>query len=168
MQAQAVYPLFKEPYPLVKTLALCQHVVMVCLYCNGETEVTNSRAKARNPSVWRRRACKQCDAQFTTLELPGYDTALTVQGQDKKHLYPFSRDKLFLSLHRALGHRKTALGDATALTGTVIARLFQRKLLKDGVLESKDLSKAAYEVLKRFDPLAATSYKAYHLATLRP
>lgn len=140
---------------------------MVCIYCQSETEVTNSRAKARAPSVWRRRACKQCDAQFTTLELPSYELSLTVQGQDKQHLYPFSRDKLFLSLHRALGHRKTALEDATALTNTVIARIFQRKLFKEGVLESKDLSKTAYEVLKRFDPLAATSYKAYHQAALK-
>lgn len=140
---------------------------MVCIYCQGETEVTNSRAKARNPSVWRRRACLRCAAQYTTLELPGYDTALTVQGQDKKHLYPFSRDKLFLSLHKSLGHRKEALDDATALTSTVISRVFLRELLKEGVLETKDLSRTAYEVLKRFDPLAATTYKAYHQASLK-
>lgn len=140
---------------------------MVCIYCHSETEVTNSRSKARNPSVWRRRACKSCDAQFTTLELPSYDSALTVQGQDKKHLYPFSRDKLLLSLHQALGHRKTALDDATALTGTVIGRLFQRKLFKKGVLGVNDLSVVAHEVLKRFDPLAAATYKAYHQKALR-
>ncbi len=140
---------------------------MVCIYCGNKTEVTNSRAKARNPSVWRRRACKRCGAQFTTLELPSYGTALTVQGQDKKHLYPFSRDKLFLSLYQALGHRKAALDDATALTSTVVGHLFQNKMFKNGVLGSKDLSLTVYQVLKRFDPLAATSYKAYHQAALK-
>jgi transcriptional regulator NrdR family protein len=140
---------------------------MVCIYCHGNTEVTNSRPKVRNASVWRRRACTRCVAQFTTMELPDYTTALVVEGGDKAKMYPFTRDKLFLSLYRALGHRQDALNDSTALTSTVIGRIVHRKLAPGGVISIRDLARISYEVLKRFDPLAASSYKAYHQAALK-
>ena len=141
---------------------------MVCLYCQHETEVTNSRAKARTPSVWRRRACKQCVAQFTTTELPDYSKAMLVTRIDAKKLLPFSRDKLFLSLFQSLGHRKDALNSATALTSTVIGRLINRKYVINGALDTKSITEVAHEVLKRFDPLAASTYKAYHQTALKP
>lgn len=140
---------------------------MVCIYCGNNTEVTNSRPKARNASVWRRRACKSCVAQFTTVELPDYATALVIEGADKTKLRPFSRDKLFLSLYKSLGHREDALNSSTALTNTVIGRVLSKKLAKTGACNSEDLAKTTYEVLKRFDPLAAHTYKAYHQASLR-
>jgi transcriptional regulator NrdR family protein len=140
---------------------------MVCIYCGHDTEVTNSRSKTRNASVWRRRACKSCVAQFTTIELPDYTTAISVESSDNTKLRAFSRDELFLSLYKSLGHRKDALSSATALTNTVIGRLLNKKLAKDGSMSTKDLAKTAYEVLKRFDPLAAHTYKAYHQSLLR-
>lgn len=141
---------------------------MVCIYCGHETRVTNSRERARNPSTWRRRACEACVAQFTTIELPDYATALVVEGHDKTKLEPFDRDRLFLSLYKSLGHRKDALYGATALTETVIGRLLHKKQAEDGVLRVQNIAKTTYEVLKRFDPLAATTYKAYHLISLKP
>ncbi len=135
---------------------------MVCIYCGDKTEVTNSRQKARLPSVWRRRACKACVAQFTTVELPDYETSLTVSSN--QHFEAFSRDKLFLSLHKSLGHRPKALNDATALTTTVIARVL--KLTDESQINQAQLAKASYEVLKRFDVAAAANYKAYHRASL--
>lgn len=140
---------------------------MVCIYCGSETEVTNSRSKAKTPSVWRRRACKSCVAQFTTTELPDYEKSLLVLGIDNKKLYPFSRDKLFLSLYKSLGHRQDALNSSTALTSTIIGRLLNKKHVANGAISSFNISIVTYETLKRFDPLAATTYKAYHLATLR-
>ncbi len=139
---------------------------MVCIYCGSETEVTNSRLRARNPSVWRRRACKVCVAQFTTLELPDYATALVVQTREKKKFSPFNRDKLFLSIYQSLGHRPDALSSATALTETVIGRLLTKKQAKEGVVHLLDLVVFTYEALKRFDKAAAASYKAYHQAAL--
>ena len=140
---------------------------MVCIFCHNETEVTNSRAKSRTPSVWRRRACKQCVAQFTTTELPDYTKALKVLSMDSRKLNPFSRDKLFLSLYQSLGHRKDALDSSTALTTTVIGRLINKKFVINGAIETKSISKVAYEALKRYDPLAAATYKAYHQLTLK-
>jgi transcriptional regulator NrdR family protein len=141
---------------------------MVCIYCYSNTEVSNSRSKARSPSVWRRRTCKTCVAQFTTIELPDYFSALLVNDLDNVKLCSFSRDQLFLSLFRAVGHRKNALNDATALTTTVIGRVLRKNLtVQKGVIDIKDLVVVSYEVLKRFDPLAANNYKAYHQKLLK-
>ena len=139
---------------------------MVCIYCSGQTEVYNSRDRARNPSVWRRRRCKYCVAQFSTLELPDYATSLVVKGLRGK-LYPFSRDKLFLSLYKALEYRHDAVDTATDLTETVIGRLLRTKKAPGGLLMMKDIASAAYLTLKRFDPPAAHTYKAFHASALR-
>lgn len=141
---------------------------MVCIYCGNETDVTNSRAKARTPSVWRRRTCKTCVAQFTTIELPDYAKALLVETPSFKKPSAFSRDKLFLSLYKSLGHRADALNSTTALTSTIIGRLINKKHLTNGALSTQSIASVCYLTLKRFDPLAATTYKAYHQANLRP
>ncbi len=139
---------------------------MVCIYCGNETEVYNSRERARNPSVWRRRRCIKCVAQFSSEELPVYEASLMVMGLGTK-LYAFNRDRLFLSLHSALGHRQDALSSATELTSTVIGSLLRKRKAKTGVITVQDLAKQSYITLKRFDPLAAHTYKAYHLSALR-
>lgn len=139
---------------------------MVCIFCSSETEVKNSRSKAKTPSVWRRRVCKVCVAQFSTIELPDYARALRVEMPGNKKPIAFSRDRLFLSLQKSLAHRADAVDAASALSATVISRLLKLRH-KDGVYSSQDIAKRAYEILKRFDPLAAHTYKAYHQASLK-
>ena len=139
---------------------------MVCIYCGHETEVYNSREKTRNPSVWRRRRCVACVAQFTTHELPDYSSALVVIGTTGK-LYPFSRDKLFLSLYKALEYRQDALRVATELTATVIGKLLRNKKAPDGALSMSAIAEVAHLTLKRFDAPAAHTYKAFHSSALR-
>lgn len=155
-----LYPILTT-YPLEKTLALCQHVVMVCIYCGKKTEVVNSRLRARTPSVWRRRTCKACVAQFTTIELPDYATALSVKGLNGKFV-AFERDKLFLSLYKSLGHRNNALEAASALCETILGRLLRKKQASSGVISVQDLAATTCETLKRFDKVASISYRAYH------
>lgn len=137
---------------------------MVCIYCGHETEVTNSRPAARLPRVWRRRVCKACVAQFTTNELPDFASSMVVQAPSGA-LKPFLRDKLFLSVHRALSHREDALSSATELTNTAIGKAFRQKP-EGSVLPASLLAKVTLESLRRFDPLAGHTYKAYHQRTL--
>lgn len=148
---------------------------MICIFCNSQTEVKNSRPKARTPSIWRRRTCLQCGKQFSTLELPDYEKSLNVTSLNTNN-QPFSRDKLFLSIYKSLGHRPDALNSATALTSTIIGRLLTKRHSlqgltlqnqKDGIISNYSIATISYEVLKRYDPLAAASYKAYHQAALR-
>ena len=140
---------------------------MVCIFCQNETQVTNSRYKAKSPSVWRRRACKVCVAQFSTLELPDYAKALDVLSQPAKKPAPFNRDKLYLSIYKSLGHRADALDAATALTATIIGRLLRKGKVSEHTLQINVVAKTTYEVLKRFDPAGANVYKTYHRNALR-
>jgi transcriptional repressor NrdR len=132
---------------------------MVCIQCGGETAVTNSRHQKRLNQVWRRRHCKSCGAIFTTEESASYGGSWTVQGHSGT-LSPFSRDKLLLSLHRSLQHRKSALNDASALADTVIKKL--SGLAKEGRLESQQIKQAAQVALNRFDKAASVHYAAFH------
>lgn len=139
---------------------------MVCIYCGKQTEVYNSRARTLNPSVWRRRQCIACDAKYTTIELPDYASALVVEGARGK-LYPFSRDKLFLSLHKALEYRQDAIFVATELTETVIGKLLRSQKAPDGLLTMPEIAWAAYGALKRFDAPSAHTYRAFHESSLK-
>ena len=138
---------------------------MVCIYCGGDTEVTNSRRKARQPLVWRRRRCIACVAQFTTHELPEYATALVVD--HGKVLVQFERDKLFLSIHFACSHRGDSQTAASSLTATVLGSIARKKQAPDGKLALFELARLTYDTLKRFDRNAAATYKAHHQDSLR-
>lgn len=131
---------------------------MVCIYCGGNTQVTNSRPQKRMNAVWRRRQCKQCQAIFTTTEAA--DLTLGWRVQNDTALEPFSRDNLFTSVYESLKHRKTALNDASSLTDTIISRCLPK--VSHATLLRTDLVTQAAQVLERFDGVAATHYRAFH------
>ena len=133
--------------------------LMVCIYCGGKTKVTNSRPQKRMSQTWRRRECLSCAAVFTTLEAVDYAGSLRVRTQNGS-LQPFERDKLFMSLYKALGHRTSPTSDASALTATIIART--REIAQNGLLERTDIIQVASQTLQRFDAAAAVQYSAYH------
>lgn len=132
---------------------------MVCIYCGKATQVVNSRSQKRSNQIWRRRRCQNCQAVFTTLEAPDLSTSLTVRTQQKR-LEPFSRDKLLISLANSLGHRKTAINDASELTKAVVIQLV--KMSASGEIAKSAIIQTVSETLQRFDPLAGQHYLAYH------
>lgn len=134
---------------------------MKCIYCWSDTEVTNSRPRSLDPSIWRRRQCKSCVAQFSTNELPDYSRSISVKTESGE-INSFSRDKLFLSIHRAVGHRDDALNSATELTDTVISTLIRKNQPNKGLVTTKDISNISHLTIKRYDNLAAHTYLAYH------
>lgn len=133
---------------------------MVCAYCNGKTEVINSRHQKRVNQVWRRRHCLNCGATFSTHEQTAYDSVWRVQTKDAS-LTPFHKQKLFIELYKACEHRPNALDDATALTDTIVGLL--RQHATRGLLESHDIALTSHQVLKNFDKAAAVYYEARHL-----
>jgi len=128
---------------------------MVCIYCGGDTKVTNSRLQKRANTVWRRRTCLQCDAVWTSLEAPEARSAFRVLKGESMH--EFSEETLMISLYEALRHRKTAVTDAAGLTQTVLQDLFKKRL---AIIPSTEIKKTAHAVLQRFDKTAAAVYKA--------
>ncbi len=136
---------------------------MVCIYCGDKTQVINSRHQKRLNHGWRRRECLGCGAIFTTIEEAEYSTGLAVRTTSSgKHTptNPFSRDRLFVSILQAVGHRRTALEDAGALTATIIAKLLQSNA--NAAVSPDTIRQTSLETLQRFDTVAATHYKAYH------
>lgn len=131
---------------------------MVCVYCGGETQVSNSRAKKRSNQIWRRRQCLACRAIFSTTEVVDLPKAFAVLRNNE--LEPFSRDALLFSIYESLRHRKTAMGDSTALTETILGKLYD--LSAQGVMEREVITEVSAAVLDRFDPVAGSLYRALH------
>lgn len=146
-------------FPLAFLPALCQHVVMVCIYCGSKTRVSNSRAQKRLRTTWRRRACESCGAVFTTIETPDLNASLRVRLADGS-LRPFERDVLLVSIVQSLGHRKDAVTAASALTNTIVVNVL--KTAQGAVLDRSNIIRETFVALQHFDAVAATYYAAYH------
>ena len=132
---------------------------MVCIYCGGNTQVTNSRLQKRNNTVWRRRLCSSCCQLFTTIEQA--DLAGSIRIIHDTTLKPFSRDQLLMDVYEACKHRTQPLEDAQALTLTMSGQII-RELASDGTISHAKFTDIILTILERFDPVAATVYKAYH------
>lgn len=53
---------------------------MVCTYCNGPTQVTNSRTfRVNSHYVWRRRRCKSCSSVITSREEPLLSSVISIE-----------------------------------------------------------------------------------------
>ena len=74
-------------------------------------------------------------------------------------LEPFSRDALFLTVHKSCEHRPDAVSDASALTEIVVDRLLRTAQAEVAV---EVIVAATAEVLGRFDATAKTVYTAYY------
>lgn len=130
---------------------------MVCIYCGGETDVTNSRGQKRNNQVWRRRRCKRCGAVFTSHEAIDLSRALVV---DSGRPTPFLSDMLFTEVLLALQDRRDCYLAAREVTSTVIGELLKLPGLPR--IDSKQISQATAKVLKRLDKRAYLRYMAEH------
>jgi transcriptional regulator NrdR family protein len=95
---------------------------------------------------------------FSTREKPGLALSLTVRKETGRK-EPFSEDKLLVSIHRCLTHRKDALEASRALSDTIARRLLPRKT---AAIESSEIKLVVLEVLKRFDKPAAVFYQSHH------
>lgn len=131
---------------------------MVCIYCGGQTKVTNSRLQRRNNQVWRRRRCLACQSVFTTHEVIELQSALSVDKNGQNE--PFEPGLLLNELVSALAHRKDVYMASGELLGTIVRKLLS--LPQKPLYKPADISKTAAEVLKRFDRRAYLRYLADH------
>ncbi len=132
---------------------------MHCIYCGYKTAVVNSRHQRRSNRVWRRRACLDCKAVFSTEESINLERSVSVK-QKNSTLEPFSRDRMFVSIYLSCGHRKSPDADATALCATIINKLLPQII--DASINLEDIVLTVSSVLKHFDKAAAIQYVAYH------
>ena len=132
---------------------------MVCMYCGGKTVVTNSRPQKRLRQTWRRRECTVCGAIFSTLEVADLASSLRVRSANGA-LQPFERDKLYVSIVAALGHRRDAVAASTAITATIIAKIL--KTAHEACVTQETIRGTTASTLEAFDTAGAVQYRAYH------
>ena len=130
---------------------------MLCPYCLSRSGVANSRSHNVAPTVWRRRKCKSCAAVWTTIEKIELSTTHRVRSMKTNRLQQFQQDKLYISIWKALQHRKQPTAEATALTDTIVAKVLAKK---SAIIESSVIQKITIETLGAFDPIAASVYSA--------
>ena len=133
---------------------------MVCIYCRNSTKISNSRHLARKNGTWRRRNCQICNLTFSTVEVPDYSTIWSLARNNSKHLEPFNRTKLYISIYQSLKHRNKALEEAEELTNTVIMKMSNK--VRDGLVFIEDLKESVMEILNNFDNTSLVYYKAYY------
>lgn len=131
---------------------------MICLYCGGDTKVTNSRLQKRNNQVWRRRQCLLCQSVFTTHEQIELQSALSVQKNGQTE--PFMPGLLLNELMTALAHRKDVYMASEELLGAIVRKLLT--LPQKPLFKTSDISKITTDILKRFDRRAYLRYLADH------
>lgn len=132
---------------------------MVCIYCGGNTQVSNSRLQKRNNSIWRRRSCQKCSQVFTTIEQA--DLAASIRVIDAGSLKPYNRDQLLMNVYEACKHRMKPAEDAQALVLTITADIVHA-VDERGTISQDKVSEIIKTILQRFDPVAATVYAAYN------
>lgn len=132
---------------------------MVCIYCSGKTTVTNSRPQKRLGQTWRRRQCENCGAIFSTIEAADLAASVRVLSPDGA-LRPFERDKLYMSVASALGHRRDAVAASTALVATITAKLLAST--QSALLKRETIFSVTATTLEAFDTVSGVQYRAYH------
>lgn len=139
---------------------------MLCINCHHkDTQVTNSRPHRKEPHVWRRRHCPACGHDFTTQERPVLDTHLYVIHLQSGLKEPFYQGKLLYSIIRSFAYdEQFGIKNALPLSETVITELLPIKRL----LSTQQIARACYNVLQRFDKVAAAQYALAHGITAAP
>lgn len=137
---------------------------MVCIYCGcKDMKVVNSRSKAKESLVWRRRLCASCDALVTTYESVDLETALMVKKRSGA-LESFQRDKLLISVARSIDHRQNTSQSASYLTRNIIQKILNSRPLPK-IIETKYISHMTSLVLKRYDAASSVRYLSYQAPT---
>jgi ADP-ribosylglycohydrolase len=75
-------------------------------------------------------------------------------------MQPFERDKLYVSIVAALGHRSDAVTASSAITATVIAKLL--KTAQGACVTREAICNSTASTLQAFDTAGEVQYRAYH------
>ncbi len=133
---------------------------MFCINCSSKTKVINTRPHKKTPSTWRRRECTSCAALYTTWETVS-DKEYELSVKDIEGLRRFSLPVLMISIYSALAHRNDEKGADNAywLAQTVSEILSQES---NRTITPLQIAVVTYDVLHRFDAVAALTYGTRH------
>lgn len=135
---------------------------MICINCfEPSTCVINSRPRAKQASVWRRRRCRACEVVFTTTEAPLVGDALEIIYGDGSS-ESFSLPRLTVSFAGLLTHHKEKAADEGYWLSQTVYQILIERGNGGQAIPLHEFVTTAHKVLERFDALAGLQYAAQH------
>ena len=132
---------------------------MFCINCfHKNTAVANSRPNKKQPQVWRRRTCSNCQMTFTTYERPSLADNKPVTLPDGS-TDTFNLGKLILSIAKSFTHSSN---DAEYSTLWLAQTVEDTLSTERQTITTDDIAATTHQTLKKFDELAAIQYAAQH------
>jgi transcriptional repressor NrdR len=132
---------------------------MFCINCFHEsTQVINTRKRSKQPQIWRRRKCSNCDKAFTTYERPSLADNKVVYLNDGKS-EKFNLGKLIISISDSFSHAPAEAKYESLWLAQSVEDLLSTE---HTTLTPEDIGAVTHSVLKRYDELAAVQYAAKH------
>lgn len=132
---------------------------MECIYCGKKTKVTNSRPSKKDHQTWRRRECLSCHATVTSVEWFDLHGSLRAEKRNGT-IEPFERDKVFISIYKAIDHLPEPSATASSLAATVLRHILRAKPL-DPVIPTAIIAKQTANVLRRYNAAASVRYLSF-------
>ncbi len=131
---------------------------MKCPFCSAqETQVIDSRVSDEGDQVRRRRRCTVCHKRFTTYENAELRMPTIVKSNGQRE--DFSRQKIEMSLHRALHKRSVAEADIIAAVERIEQALLNEARRE---LPSRKVGEMVMQELKLLDQVGYVRYASVY------
>lgn len=132
---------------------------MFCINCfHEDTKVSNSRPHKKQPTIWRRRRCSNCDTVFTTYERPSLAENKKITLSEGR-TDTFNIGKLIVSIAKAFTHSPY---DAQYNTLWLALGVEDTLSTQQEAITPEGIAFVTHSVLKQYDHLAAVQYAAQH------
>ncbi len=131
---------------------------MKCPFCSAqETQVIDSRVSDEGDQVRRRRRCTVCHKRFTTYENAELRMPTIVKSNGQRE--DFSRQKIEMSLHRALHKRSVTEADIIAAVERIEQALLNEARRE---LPSRKVGEMVMQELKLLDQVGYVRYASVY------
>jgi len=121
---------------------------MKCIFCSGETKVTDKRDS--EGETRRRRECLKCRKRFTTYERMEEPNFIVIKKDKSRE--PFSREKLREGILKACEKRPVETEQIDNMINNIERRL--RNKIKGKEVESKMIGEEVMKTLRKLDKVA--------------
>lgn len=130
---------------------------MNCIFCGGETKVTDKRDS--EGETRRRRECLKCKKRFTTYERAEELNIIVIKKDGRRE--PFSRDKLKAGIMRACEKRPVETEKIDKTLNEIEMKI--REKIKGKEVSSKEIGEFVMKALKKLDKVAYIRFASvYH------
>jgi len=121
---------------------------MKCIFCSGETKVTDKRDG--DGETRRRRECLKCKKRFTTYERVEEPNFIVIKKDMSRE--PFDRNKLRIGILKACEKRPIETEKIDKIINEIEGKL--RNKTKGKEIESRKIGELVIRALKRLDKVA--------------